>query len=55
MTIEQYIEENGYKVADLTAKELKEVQAEVDAINNGETILDGFFSPTSDFSLRMLG
>lgn len=44
MTLEEYVKDHGYEVSDLTEAQLKEVQEEVDIINGGDSILDGFFS-----------
>ena len=43
ITVEEYIKEHGCKVSDFTEKELKEIKDEVDAINAGDCILDGYF------------
>ena len=54
MTLQEYVENNGYKVSDLTQGELKEVAQELKDIEGGMVIMDGFFSPMSKFSQRML-
>ena len=54
MSVKEYVEANGYKVSDLTDKELSEVKEELAAVESGEVILEGFFSPMSEFSQRML-
>ena len=54
MTVKEYIEANGYEVSDLTKKDLKEVEKEVEALNRGEEIMDGFFSPIGDFIQRRI-
>ena len=54
MTLKEYIESNGYKVEDLTEKELALVEDELNAIENGIEITDGFFSPMSEFSQRKI-
>lgn len=53
-TVEDYIRAYGYQVSDLTPEELAQVTEEFEVIRNGGDVLDGFFSPLSDFSLRML-
>lgn len=45
ITLEQYVKKNGYKVSDFTEDELKEIREEVNAINSGACLLDGFFDP----------
>lgn len=54
MTLKEYIESNGYKVEDLTEKELVEVRAELTAIESGQMVEDGFFSPLSEFVQRKI-
>lgn len=54
MTLEEYVEAYGYKVADLTESEIKEVKREMAMKEQGFDILDGFFSPMSPFTQRML-
>ena len=54
MTLEEYVEAYGYKVSDLTENEVKEVKREMTMKENGFEILDGFFSPMSPFTQRML-
>jgi hypothetical protein len=54
MTIKEYVEAYGYKVSDLTEKELEEVKKEMEMKERGIEVLDGFFSPMSPFSQRML-
>ena len=44
MTLEEYIERNGYEVSDFTEDELKEIGEELEMVNRGEEFLDGFFS-----------
>lgn len=44
MTVKDYIEAHGYQVSDLTEKELKEVEREVEEVNKGYEPLDGFFT-----------
>lgn len=52
--VEEYVRAHGYELSDLTPAELKEVRAELDAINEGVVVDDGFFSPISSFTQRML-
>lgn len=54
MTIQEYVEAHGYKVSDLTKKELKEVEKELLDVENGFEVLDGFFGPMSEFTQRMI-
>lgn len=44
MTTKEYIEAHGYKVSDLTEKEIKEIEKEVESINAGYEVIDGFFT-----------
>lgn len=53
-TVEDYIRAHGYQVSDLTNEELAQVKEEFEVIRNGDLVLDGFFSPLSEFSQRML-
>ena len=54
MTVQEYVEAHGYKVSDLTKKELKEVEAEIEMEEKGILISDGFFSPIGEFAQRMI-
>lgn len=54
MTLKEYVEAYGYKVSDLTAKEVEEVEKEMEMKSRGIDVVDGFFSPMSKFSQRML-
>ena len=54
MTVQEYVEAHGYKVSDLTKKELKEVEAEIEMEEKGILISDGFFSPMGEFAQRMI-
>lgn len=42
--VEEYVRAYGYEVSDLTKEELKAAKQEMEAINRGESILDGIFS-----------
>lgn len=54
-TLEAYVQANGYELSDLTEEEKKEVEEEWLSIKDGRfDILDGFFSPLSEFYQRML-
>ena len=54
-TLEAYVQANGYELSDLTDEEKKEVEEEWLTIKDGRlVILDGFFSPLSGFSQRMI-
>lgn len=54
-TLEAYVQANGYELSDLTEEEKKEVEEEWVLITVGRfEILDGFFSPLSEFYQRML-
>ena len=44
MTTKEYIEAHGYKVSELSEKEIKEIEKEVESVNAGYEVLDGFFS-----------
>lgn len=44
MTTEEYIKEHGYEVSDFTEEELREIDEEVQMVNDGILFLDGFFS-----------
>lgn len=44
ITLEEYIEEHGYSVNDFTSEELDEIVAELELVNNGGAIFDGFFA-----------
>ena len=52
MSVQEYVESFGYKVSDLTKKELEEVEGELYSIENELIDTEGFFSPTSPFVLR---
>lgn len=41
ITVEEYLNESGYAIQDLTQEELAEVKIEVDSVNQGFRILDG--------------
>ena len=54
-SLEAYVQAHGYRLSDLTEKEKKEVEEEWLTIKDGNVvILDGFFSPLSEFSHRMI-
>lgn len=54
-TVEAYVQANGYELSDLTEGEKKEVEEEWLSKKDGCTVIDdGFFSPLSGFSQRML-
>lgn len=54
-TLEAYVRANGYELSDLTEEEKKEVEAEWLSKKDDSIIIDdGFFSPLSEFSQRML-
>ena len=54
MSVKEYVESFGYKVSDLTAKEVKMVEKELSDKEKGIEPMDGFFSPMSEFSQRMI-
>ena len=55
-SVEAYVKDNGYKMKDLTSNEVKEATEEMEAINEGNEILDGVFSkPISKFSIKEEG
>lgn len=49
-TIEEYVKLFGFTIEDLSEDELIEVQAEVEAINRGENILDGVLAFKSKYN-----
>ena len=54
-SLEAYVRANGYELSDLTEEEKKEVEEEWLTIKDGRfIILDGFFSPLSEFHQRMI-
>lgn len=54
-TLEAYVRANGYELSDLTEDEKKEVEEEWLSIKDGSIVIDdGFFSPLSGFTQRML-
>lgn len=54
-TLEAYVRAHGYELSDLTDEEKNEVEEEWLSIKDGRLdILDGFFSPLSGFSQRMI-
>ena len=55
MTLKEYVEQNGYEVSDLTKEELKEVEKELEVVNRGGMILDGFFSDYTLLSRKIKG
>lgn len=44
LTVQEYVESNGFEVSDFTEQELYTIVDEVLAINRGEEIVGGFFS-----------
>lgn len=50
LTIEEYIEQHGFKLDILTEDELEQVRQEVEALNNGLFLLDGILD---DPDIRM--
>ena len=50
LTIEEYIEQHGFKLDILTEDELEQVKQEVEALNNGLFLLDGILD---DPDIRM--
>lgn len=44
LTVQEYVESNGFEVSDFTEQELYTIVEEVLAINRGEEITGGFFS-----------
>lgn len=54
-TLEAYVQAHGYELSDLTEGEKKEVEEEWLSKKDGSIVIDdGFFSPLSGFSQRML-
>ncbi len=49
-TIEEYVKQYGFTIEDLSEDELIKVQAEVEAINRDENILDGVLASKSQYN-----
>ena len=43
LTIEEYCESNGFRLSDFTNEELESIAHDVEALNKGEDIGNGFF------------